>query len=73
MTLSAVARHEELERVACAELSLGVRKALPLFDAVNDGVARRTDVEIAIRTSRHWVRDRSRPVGRHHARAAAAA
>ena len=30
--------------MACAELSLGVRKALPLFDAVNDGVARRTDV-----------------------------
>ncbi|MFN8177605.1 MAG: fused MFS/spermidine synthase [bacterium] len=55
MTLSAVARHPELERVACAELSPGVLRALPLFDAVNDRVAERADVHVAIQDGRHWV------------------
>jgi hypothetical protein len=50
-----VAQHRGLERVACAELSDGVRRALPLFDAVNDGVGRRAGVEIAIQDGRHWI------------------
>lgn len=55
MTLSAVARHEPLERVACAELSAGVERALPLFAAVNEDVARREDVHIEIEDGRHWL------------------
>ncbi len=55
MTLSALARHEDLERVACAELSPGVVRALPLFDAVNDRVAQRDDVEIHVGDGRHWL------------------
>ncbi len=55
MTLSALARHVDLQRVACAELSPGVVRALPLFDAVNDGVARRDDVEIHVGDGRHWI------------------
>jgi len=55
MTLSALARHESLEEVACAELSPGVRRALPLFGEVNDHVADNPRVDIHIQDGRHWV------------------
>lgn len=55
MTFSALARHHDLERTACAELSPGVRRALPLFDAVNDRVGERAGVEIHVADGRHWL------------------
>jgi predicted membrane-bound spermidine synthase len=55
MTLSALARHEDLERIACAELSQGVKRALPLFAEVNDRVFENPRVEIAIEDGRHYV------------------
>jgi spermidine synthase len=55
MTLSAVARHEELANVTCAELSRGVVEALPLFADVNDRLAENPRVRIEVADGRHFV------------------
>ncbi len=55
MTLSALARHDEVGRVECAELSPGVFRALPLFDDVNDRVASNPRARVAIEDGRHFL------------------
>lgn len=59
MTLSALARHEDLEQIACAELSEGVARALPLFAQVNDGVASNPRARIEIQDGRHFLLTRT--------------
>ncbi len=54
MTYSALARHDGT-RIACAELSPGVRRALPLFDDVNDRIAANAQAPIAIEDGRHFL------------------